>query len=583
MSSLLFQPSSIGYQKGNRNKRYIQSSSSYINLLCSFEKTVRHSLLMKYNSTPISYNKNIINNIIYNEKTRVVALFKDYLITDDSSEFLKRYYTRKESGVRLPKFFEYYETYSKLFPNYTALIEGKYIYKNIQKKQRMIDLQERMELEEKNKKKNKTKNINNKSNEVFSTDVYDSIINDRDTEEIEILFNIQINEIENEEKTFIKCIDRIVSEIEKYDDKPIIQHNELLTSRTVRKPNYSKFLSKQNSNIINVINDTEDNKEEENINDVNPKTERTLIERIELNLLRINKKKQHTNSISTTKTIKPKLSDLRLLYQKNIKVNPSSNIPLTYRGNSLANETAKSSKSPLTDRTYKKTIHKSTSSNIVNTNTSTAHNVNNIIYIINQNPTFTTNVNVFNTTAKATRKVISSMQSRSNSKKSSSINRKTVSQNIPIHFSKTITNKTLTKKNTNVHKRNISNFINNNGLKTARDIGYKELNILKAAAQKNNHKEEAYTSRYNYKYSNYLKNKNDIQKISRNVRNSSNEKSTQSNNKNYISRNDSLTKLGFMDAITIKKKIKGIQIKNFSKIFNVNLSQIQSKTDRYNK
>ena len=85
------------------------------------------------------------NNIIYNEKTRVVALFKDYLITDDSSEFLKRYYTRKESGVRLPKFFEYYETYSKLFPNYTALIEGKYIYKNIQKKQRMIDLQERME------------------------------------------------------------------------------------------------------------------------------------------------------------------------------------------------------------------------------------------------------------------------------------------------------------------------------------------------------------------------------------------------------------------------------------------------------
>lgn len=579
MSSLLFPHSSIGsiYQKGNRNKRYIQSSSSYLNLLCSFEKSVHRSLISKYNSTPTSYNKNIINNIIYNEKTRIVAFFKDYLITDDSSEFLKRYYTKKESGVRLPRFFEYYETYSKLFPNYTALLEGKYIYKNIQKKQRMIDLQERMELEEKNKKKNNTKNSNNKSNEVFSTDVYDSIINDRDTEEIEILFNIQINEIEKEEKTFIKCIDRIVSEIEKYDDKPIIQHNELLTSRSIRKPNYSKFLSKQNSNIINVINDTENNKEEENINKVNPKTERTLIERIELNLLRINKKKHHTNSISTTKIIKPKLSDLRLIYQKNIKVNPSSNIPLTYRGNSIASETAKTSKSPLTDRTYKKTVNKSTSSNIVNTNTSTVHNVNNIIYIINQNPKFTTNVNVFNTTAKATRKVISSIQSRSNSKKSSSINRKT--QNIPFQFSKTITNKALSKKNTNVHKRNISNFINNNGLKTARDIGYKELNILKAAAQKNNHKEEAYTSRYNYKYSN----KNDIQKISRNVRNSSNEKSTQSNNKNYISRNDSLTKLGFMDAINIKKKIKGIQIKNFSKIFNVNLSQVQSKTDRYSK
>lgn len=578
MSSFLLS-SSTQNQKGNRNRRYIQSSSSYLNILCSFEKTVRRSFLSKYNSTPTSYNKNIINNIIYNEKTRIVALFKDYLITDDSSEFLKRYYTKKESGVRLPRFFEYYETYSKLFPNYTALIEGKYIYKNIQKKQRMIDLQERMELEEKNKKKNKIKNTNNKSNEVFSTDVYDSIINDRDTEEIEMLFNIQLNEMEKEEKEFKDFIDRIVAKIEKYDEKPII-HHELNTSRSVKKPNYSKFLSKQNSNIINVINDTENNKEEDDINKINPKTERTLVERIELNLLRINKKKQHTNSISTTKTSKPKLSDLRLLYQKNVKVNLNSNIPLTYRGNSIASETAKTSKSPLTDRTHTKTVNKSTKSCVVNTNSSTVNNVNNIIYIINQNPKFTTNVNVFNSTTRTTaRRVISSIQSRSNSKKSSSISRKTITQKIPFQ---TITNKTLTK-NSNIHKRNFSNFINNNGLKTARDIGYKELNILKSAAQKNNHKDEAYTSRYNYNYNNYLKNKNDMQKISRNIRNSSNEKSTHSNNKNYISRNDSLTKLGFLDSVNIKKKIKGIQIRNFSKIFNVNLSQIQSKTDRYSK
>ena len=37
----------------------------------------------------------------------------------------------------------------------------------------------------------------------------------------------------------------------------------------------------------------------------------------------------------------------------------------------------------------------------------------------------------------------------------------------------------------------------------------------------------------------------------------------------------------FIDAINVKKKIKGIQIKNFSKVFNVNSSQ--AKTDRFHK
>ena len=38
---------------------------------------------------PLTYEINIINNIIYNEKNHIVAKFKDYLILDDNSEFLK--------------------------------------------------------------------------------------------------------------------------------------------------------------------------------------------------------------------------------------------------------------------------------------------------------------------------------------------------------------------------------------------------------------------------------------------------------------------------------------------------------------
>jgi hypothetical protein len=80
------------------------------------------------------YNAKIINEIIYNETTHVVSVFKDYLIFDDVSEFLKRYYNKSEAVERLPKMFEFYENYSNVFPNYVVLPENKYMYKNIERK-----------------------------------------------------------------------------------------------------------------------------------------------------------------------------------------------------------------------------------------------------------------------------------------------------------------------------------------------------------------------------------------------------------------------------------------------------------------
>ena len=107
-------------------------------------KKIKQILIKKYVNLPQKYNSNIIDNIIYNERSHIVAKFKDYLILDDNGEFLKRYYKYTESILRLPKFYEYYELYSKIFPNYTSIPEGKYFYQNIQKKQKMIDIQEQM-------------------------------------------------------------------------------------------------------------------------------------------------------------------------------------------------------------------------------------------------------------------------------------------------------------------------------------------------------------------------------------------------------------------------------------------------------
>ena len=71
---------------------------------------------------------------MYNEGRHIVSVFKDYLIFDDFSEYLKRFYFGPESTERLPKVFEFYEKYSKVFPNYVLLPENKYMFKNIERK-----------------------------------------------------------------------------------------------------------------------------------------------------------------------------------------------------------------------------------------------------------------------------------------------------------------------------------------------------------------------------------------------------------------------------------------------------------------
>lgn len=93
----------------------------------------------KYRFTPEDYDYKQVNEIIYNEKSHFVATFKENLIIDDYSEFLKRFYMKKECMDRLPKITSFYEAYTKIFPNYTAIKESKFLYQNIRKKQVLIN------------------------------------------------------------------------------------------------------------------------------------------------------------------------------------------------------------------------------------------------------------------------------------------------------------------------------------------------------------------------------------------------------------------------------------------------------------
>eukprot|EP01022_Parablepharisma_sp_SALTPOND_P002315 TRINITY_DN1094_c0_g2_i5.p1 TRINITY_DN1094_c0_g2~~TRINITY_DN1094_c0_g2_i5.p1 ORF type:complete len:488 (+),score=60.65 TRINITY_DN1094_c0_g2_i5:1800-3263(+) len=113
----------------------------------SMDSLIADNLSKKYITSKDSYNLKVVNDIIYNETSHIVAVFKEFLIYDDVSEFLRRFYKNGESAVRLQKVNDYYSKYSKVFPNYFLFKESKYMFKNIKRKQKWIDEQQRINAE----------------------------------------------------------------------------------------------------------------------------------------------------------------------------------------------------------------------------------------------------------------------------------------------------------------------------------------------------------------------------------------------------------------------------------------------------
>lgn len=154
------------------NRKTTQSMST-------IENKIMNRLHQKYSAKEYQFSYISINNLIFQISSRVVAVFKDFLILDDPTEFLRRFYKREESHPRLQKILNFFETYSKIFPNYMVLPESEYLYKNIRKKQKMIDaVNEIKREEEENRKqigKNKKNANNHNINAVFTAKIQNSI------------------------------------------------------------------------------------------------------------------------------------------------------------------------------------------------------------------------------------------------------------------------------------------------------------------------------------------------------------------------------------------------------------------------
>ena len=122
------------------------------------------SLHSKYNSFENSYELICINNLIYTENCHIVARFKDFLYYDDSTEFLNKLFPKNVLFSTLKKIYEFYTRYCKVFPNYMILPENEFLYRNLRKKQKLIDQFNEIKKEEE-ENRNHLKLKKNKENE----------------------------------------------------------------------------------------------------------------------------------------------------------------------------------------------------------------------------------------------------------------------------------------------------------------------------------------------------------------------------------------------------------------------------------
>ena len=189
----------------NKSKKYYKEG--IINPCILLENRVRKKLIIRYDKPLWYHDVKMINDIIYNEKTHYVELFKENLIYEDINEFLKRFYNINEISIKLPKILLFYEKYSKIYANYTVIPESKYMYKNIKRKQKMIDQMQNSDNEEEEDEDEEGENLPNK---IFNTNVMESInsftmsiyantSNSKNTNS-EVSVNHLINRIDNYER-----------------------------------------------------------------------------------------------------------------------------------------------------------------------------------------------------------------------------------------------------------------------------------------------------------------------------------------------------------------------------------------------
>ena len=230
-------PKKFKFEKG---KTLIEKrlKSNNITPLIKLEKIIFQNFINNYKK-PNFYNVQKINEIINNEKSHVVAKFKDFLVLGDMAEFILEYFPIENINVIFPQILDYYNENLFIFPNYVSLPESKYIYNNIQKKQKIIDIQEENNNVDNNKKEKESEK-EEKIKNIFSFSEIDSLLNQTNTSGIKQYFGMSLTDTKNSNSVDKndKNIQKLIDNINNIEQNCSVDKNKKIKSNDILKKKY---------------------------------------------------------------------------------------------------------------------------------------------------------------------------------------------------------------------------------------------------------------------------------------------------------------------------------------------------------
>ena len=247
----------IQSEKKNQTKIIKEKNNNMRNN--NFRIFLYFKLKKKYDSENYTYNLKKINELIFNIPSKFTANFKDYLLIEEDAEFLKREYKTEEFKKKFNKIFYFYEKYSKTFPNYTILKEGKYMYKNILKKQKMVDELQKIKEEDEEKTNSRIMDFSNET--IFTNNTIESINNQKDSFWSKKLQDIIYLDQNQEESDIYDNINIIINKINQFEkkredssNKQAIYKKEFKKIRNLSKPLYINQINPRLMQIKEKIN-----------------------------------------------------------------------------------------------------------------------------------------------------------------------------------------------------------------------------------------------------------------------------------------------------------------------------------------
>ena len=235
-----------------------KSNNNYTNYKILFKN------LSKYNKSKVEFDKFIVKSLMFHKKTHLTSKFTEYLIWDDSQEFLFELLSKKYSLYNIPLYIKFQE-YKNIYPTFRDFWCRNLIKANLKLKKILFTY-----LSEKTKPTTvASKNANKKFSNILPVDLSYNSLDKNDKNKYKNIKGKEYSKSEstidnlNENNDISMRLDININK--KYDNKLLIQNcgfvkgknekndSELIKILTYLKPINTIYIQNQNKKMNNKL------------------------------------------------------------------------------------------------------------------------------------------------------------------------------------------------------------------------------------------------------------------------------------------------------------------------------------------